>query len=109
MVSTLLGTAPSLLFASATLTAAAFSFKTILVYAVNFYVLIIIAWTILSWFNKGTGLVHDIYQALDKICSPYVDLFRRFLPTAGGLDFSPFIAIIVLQILVRLLVGFLPF
>jgi YggT family protein len=101
--------ATSAFFASATLFAALFSLRTILMYAINFYVLIIVAWAILSWFNKGSGVVNDIYQALDKIVSPFVDIFRRFIPTAGGMDFSPFIAIIVLQIVGRMLVGLLPF
>ncbi len=86
-----------------------FSIASILISVVNLYVLIIIAWTILSWFNKGRGVVSDIHQALDKICSPYVDLFRKFIPTAGGLDFSPFIAIIVLQLAARLVAGFIAF
>jgi YggT family protein len=84
------------------------SIGSIIIYAVNFYVLIIFVWAILSWFNKGTGVVNDIYQALDKIVSPYVGLFRKLIPSAGGMDFSPFIAIIVLQIVVRILAGVLP-
>jgi YggT family protein len=74
---------------------------------INIYVLVIIAWAILSWFNQGRGLVSDIYNALDKIVSPYVDIFRRFIPRAGGMDFSPFVAIIVLQLFSRLLLGLL--
>jgi YggT family protein len=69
----------------------------------QFYVIIIVVWAILSWFNKGGGLVNDIYNILDKIVSPYVNLFRRFIPSAGGMDFSPLIAIILLQVVGRLL------
>jgi uncharacterized protein YggT (Ycf19 family) len=71
---------------------------------VQFYVLIIIVWAIISWFNRGSGLANDIYQILDKIVSPYINLFRRFIPSAGGLDFSPLIAIILLQVVLRVLV-----
>jgi YggT family protein len=70
---------------------------------VQFYVLLIIVWAVLSWFNRGRGLVSDIYDILDKIVSPYINLFRRFIPPLGGLDISPLVAIIVLQILVRVL------
>ena len=35
---------------------------------------------------------------LRDVCEPYLRLFRRFLPSFGGLDFSPIIGIIVLQI-----------
>jgi YggT family protein len=70
---------------------------------VQLYVIIIIVWAVLSWFNKGKGLISDIYDILDRIVSPYVNLFRRFIPSAGGMDFSPLIAIILLQVVARLL------
>jgi YggT family protein len=70
---------------------------------VQFYVLIIIVWALISWFNKGAGLVNDVYQALDKLVKPFVDIFRKFIPAAGGMDFSPLIAILVLQIVARFL------
>ncbi|MDR2586848.1 MAG: YggT family protein [Coriobacteriales bacterium] len=69
---------------------------------VQFYVIVIIVWAVLSWINKGTGLISDIYNVLDRIVSPYVNLFRRFIPSAGGMDFSPLIAIILLQVVARL-------
>ncbi|MDR2106061.1 MAG: YggT family protein [Coriobacteriales bacterium] len=71
---------------------------------VQFYVILIVIWAVLSWFNQGKGLVNDIYGVLDRIVSPYINLFRKFIPNAGGIDFSPFIAIILLQVVVRLLV-----
>jgi len=75
-----------------------------IIYAIiNFYVLIIIAWAVLSWFRGRKGLVRDIYQVLDKIVDPYVGLFRKFIPVAGGLDFSPLIAIVILQVIIRVL------
>jgi len=76
----------------------------IIVQVVNYYVIVIIVWAVLSWFGpKGTP--HKIYKFLDVIVSPYVDLFRRFMPKGGGIDFSPVIAILVLQVLVRLIVS----
>ncbi|MDR0350632.1 MAG: YggT family protein [Coriobacteriales bacterium] len=79
--------------------------STIVVGLVQFYVILIIAWAILSWFNPGRGgFISELYGVLDKIVSPYIDLFRRFIPTAGGIDFSPLVAIILLQVLLRLLV-----
>jgi YggT family protein len=70
---------------------------------VQFYVLIIVVWAILSWFNKGKGFVNDVYQALDKLVSPFINLFRRLIPSLGGMDISPIIAIILLQLIARLL------
>jgi uncharacterized protein YggT (Ycf19 family) len=70
---------------------------------VQFYVLLIIAWAILSWFKQDRGFISDLYGILDKVVDPYVGLFRRFIPVAGGMDFSPLVAIIVLQVVFRLL------
>jgi uncharacterized protein YggT (Ycf19 family) len=70
---------------------------------VQFYVLLIIAWAILSWFKQDRGFISDLYGILDKVVDPYVSLFRRFIPVAGGMDFSPLVAIIVLQVVFRLL------
>lgn len=70
---------------------------------VNLYMFVIIIWALLSWFNRGAGVINDIYQALDKLVEPFVGLFRRFIPVAGGMDFSALVAILVLQIVARIL------
>jgi uncharacterized protein YggT (Ycf19 family) len=41
---------------------------------------------------------------LRDIVEPYLRLFRRLLPTFGGLDFSPILAILTLGILDQLIV-----
>jgi uncharacterized protein YggT (Ycf19 family) len=58
--------------------------------------------------NRG-GALWDIHTALSAICEPYLGLFRRFVPPimvgAGGLDLSPLIGLIVLQILAGVVAG----
>jgi uncharacterized protein YggT (Ycf19 family) len=83
-----------------------YSIANLLTLLVNFYVLLIIVWCVLSWFGNlnGKGFVNDIYRALDIIISPFINLFRRFIPTAGGMDFSPIAAILLLQLVVWLIV-----
>jgi YggT family protein len=81
-----------------------YPFSTIVTGLVQFYVLLIIVWAILSWFQRSGGIINDLYLILDRIVSPFIDLFRKFIPTAGGFDFSPIIAIILLQLVLRLLV-----
>lgn len=75
---------------------------------IDFYELLILAECILSWFPVG-GIVGDVYQALQRIVDPFVDIFRRLIPSVGGsgmrLDFSPMIAIIALDLLKRLIIG----
>ncbi|MDR2673015.1 MAG: YggT family protein [Coriobacteriales bacterium] len=75
---------------------------------ISLYTLLIFVWAILSWFNTGNAVVRDIYNALDKLVAPFVNLFRRFIPPLGGLDLSPFIALIVLQLLARAIIFILP-
>ena len=46
-----------------------------------------------------------ILQFLRDTCEPYLRLFRRILPSFGGIDFSPLVAIVVLQIVNSVVVG----
>ena len=36
---------------------------------------------------------------LRDICEPFLRLFRRVIPAVGGIDFSPILAIVTLQVL----------
>ncbi|HTW12902.1 MAG TPA: YggT family protein [Solirubrobacteraceae bacterium] len=36
---------------------------------------------------------------LRDVCEPWLRIFRRFIPAVGGIDFSPFVALIVLGVL----------
>lgn len=47
---------------------------------------------------------HPLRRALDSFVDPMLAPIRRVVPPAGGLDFSPAILLIVLQILGRVLV-----
>jgi uncharacterized protein YggT (Ycf19 family) len=40
----------------------------------------------------------SILGFLRDVCEPYLRIFRRVIPAFGGLDFSPILAIITLQI-----------
>ena len=57
---------------------------------------------------KQGGLLQDIAAVLDSVCGPWLGLFRRFIlcrrsaPPMGGIDFSPVVAIIALQLVQRL-------
>ena len=56
----------------------------------DFYQILIIVWCILSWLpTPRDGVLSDVVGAIDTLVSPYINLFRRFLPPFGGIDFSP--------------------
>jgi uncharacterized protein YggT (Ycf19 family) len=42
---------------------------------------------------------------LRDICDPFLRIFRRVIPSFGGIDFSPILAIVTLQIVNSVIVG----
>jgi YggT family protein len=72
------------------------------------YTILIIAWLISSWvrlpYNVWIGRTRTF---LDDTVSPYVGIFRRWLPMFGPLDLSPMLALIVLQVVERILISVL--
>ena len=72
---------------------------------------IIIIQVIMSWLlafnvlNTGSQGVRSFAIALDRITAPLYRPIRRLLPDFGGLDFSPLVVLILIQILEMLLAG----
>lgn len=50
---------------------------------------------------------HPVRRALDSVVEPMLAPIRRLLPPAGGLDFSPAVLLILIQIIGRVLVSLL--
>ena len=80
-----------------------------LIYALaDVYTMIIFVYVLMSWIPVSTGVVADIYRVLGRVCDPFLDVFRRFIPPIGGMvDISPIVALLVLQLGVRLIIGVL--
>ena len=55
---------------------------------------------ILSWFSTRPNTLTLI---LDRITEPILAPLRRIIPRAGMFDFTPLVAIILLQLIARLL------
>ena len=68
------------------------------------YILLIFAYVLTSWIRVPYSL-HRLQRFLDDVCEPYIRIFRRILPSVGPLDLSPIVAVIVLVVVQRLLVG----
>ena len=74
----------------------------------TFYSFLVLAYCLLSWFPiRSGGLMEDIGAVLQSIVGPYLNLFRRFLPPMGGIDWSPVLAILVLNLLENLIIRLL--
>lgn len=70
-----------------------------------FYVLLLIR-VILSWV-PGIDPRHPAVQFVDRITSPVLTPIRRAMPPFGGLDLSPLVAILLLIVAQRLVIGLL--
>lgn len=61
----------------------------------------IIARALISWFDRG--MRNPISQLLVQITEPFIAPIRRVLPTAGMIDFSPMVAILLIYVLQMML------
>ncbi|MFS0672360.1 YggT family protein [Ornithinibacillus sp. 179-J 7C1 HS] len=68
----------------------------ILVYALRIYSLGLIVYIFMSWFPGSRE--SSFGRVLTKLYEPYLEPFRKFIPPLGMIDFSPIVAIIVLQL-----------
>jgi YggT family protein len=72
---------------------------------------IIIGQVILSWLiafnvlNTSSGGVRAFLAALDRMTDPLYRPIRKVMPDFGGIDFSPLVLLLVIQILRMLLSG----
>ena len=65
----------------------------------NFYQILIVVYVLMSWFPTR-GILFDIFSVLGTVVEPYLGIFRRFIPPMGGLDFSPLVAILVIEVVI---------
>jgi uncharacterized protein YggT (Ycf19 family) len=77
---------------------------------VRVYIILIILYIVVQLLFAA-GFRPPYSRALDRVLAflrdivePYLRLFRRLLPTFGGLDFSPILAILTLGILDQIIV-----
>ena len=66
----------------------------------------IIIRVMLSWFSISGA--PPLFRLLFEITEPVLAPVRRVLPTAGVLDFSPIIAVLLIQVVSSILISSLP-
>jgi YggT family protein len=75
------------------------------------YTILIFIRVLMSWFTRipYNTVLNAVLEFVRETTDPYLNLFRRFVPMVrigpGALDLSPIVAIIVLQIVARIVVG----
>ncbi|HEY5479020.1 MAG TPA: YggT family protein [Gaiellaceae bacterium] len=71
---------------------------------VSVYSLIIFVYVLSSWIPLPYNTtLNRIRRFLSDACDPYLRLFRRVLPSLGGIDLSPIVAVLVLWLADRLI------
>ena len=74
---------------------------------IQLFILVIVVQAILSYFMSP---YEPIRRSIDRFVNPFLKPIRRVLPPTGGLDFSPFVLIVLLYIvdaiLTRLFISF---
>ena len=83
----------------------------ILDFLLGVLVWIIIGQVILSWLfafnvlNTSSAGLRRFVEALDRLTEPLYRPIRRIMPDFGGIDFSPLVLLILIQVLRMLLDG----
>jgi YggT family protein len=78
------------------------------------YTVVIIAAVVVSWLtafgvlNTYNPMARSLIRTLDALTEPVFRQVRRIIPAFGGLDLSPLIVLILLQVLQRLVDGYVP-
>ena len=71
-----------------------------LVRLIQLYTLIVVIDVVLSYFMSP---YESVRQFFDRLVNPLLTPLRRIIPPISGLDFSPFVLIILLQLLAMLI------
>ncbi|MBD2384057.1 YggT family protein [Cylindrospermum sp. FACHB-282] len=75
---------------------------------IQIYTTLLLIRVLLTWF-PNIDWYNQPFSALSQITDPYLNLFRSIIPPLGGMDFSPMLAIILLQILGSMIGGLQAF
>ena len=72
---------------------------------------IIIAQIILSWLvafrviDTSSNFVRTVLDVLDRLTAPLYRPIRKIMPDFGGIDFSPLVILLLIQVIRKLLAG----
>lgn len=69
----------------------------------NLFSFLIILRIFLTWI-PNIRWENQPWNTIRAVVDPYLEIFRKFIPPFGGLDFSPIVALLVLQLIGNLIV-----
>ncbi|MBD2362945.1 MULTISPECIES: YggT family protein [unclassified Anabaena] len=75
---------------------------TTLVTFLTVYSYLLIIRVLLTWFPQ-INWYNQPFAALSQVTDPYLNLFRSIIPPLGGMDFSPILAFVALNLVTNLL------
>ncbi|WP_320667749.1 YggT family protein [Prochlorococcus sp. MIT 1307] len=78
------------------------TFLQVLTQTLEIYSLILILRVLLSWF-PNLDWSNPVLSSISSITDPYLNAFRGIIPAIGGLDLSPILAFVVLNLMQQLL------
>lgn len=76
----------------------------LLIAIVRVYSFVLLVRIIFSWLPPRYRAT-EFYAFIHRITEPVMRPFRRIIPPAGGIDFSPIVIFILLEVIVRVLSG----
>ena len=76
----------------------------VVILLINLLTILVIVHVVLTWVLSP---YHPVREILDRIVEPMLSPIRRVMPFTGGLDFSPFVLLLLIQLTGRLLISFL--
>ncbi|GAB4498993.1 MAG: hypothetical protein OHK003_13200 [Anaerolineales bacterium] len=71
---------------------------------VQTFIWVVIANALLSFFLSP---YHPVREALERIVAPFLNPIRSLMPNTGGLDFSPLVLILALDLVSRIFIAIL--
>ncbi len=72
---------------------------------IGLYSMVVFVQVILSWFPSNGGALSTVREWTGRLTEPVLGPIRRALPSMGGLDLSPLVLILALQVLRGLIVA----
>lgn len=74
---------------------------------ITIYTYMLIIRVLLTWF-PNISWYNQPFATLSQLTDPYLNLFRSIIPPLGGIDISPILAILLLQLAGSLVGGLQP-